>query len=194
MSSNPVSRPAAMTDRHLCEVSALMDGEATDYQGLALSASLARDPGLRVAWERYHLIGQVLRGEPVSVRARAVADAVWERTAAAPAPARVPAARPAAPSWRAPFGGAALAAGAALIAVLAVPGRHQPTPPARLSLPAPAGGTRASAPVLRRWETDRPELAGILDRYLVTHQESAPAARSLGLLPYAVLVAHESPR
>lgn len=187
-----MSRPAAMTDRHLFEVSVLMDGETTDYQGLALSASLARDPGLRAAWERYHLIGLAMRGEPVSAGARGIADAVWERTASTPA--RVLPARPVVPPWRAPFAGAALAAGAALIAVLAVPPRHQPTPSARLSLPAPAGGVRAGSPAPRRWETDRPELAGILDRYLLTHQESAPAARSLGLLPYAVLVAHESPR
>ncbi len=194
-----------MTDPYLRELSALVDGELNDYQGLALHAALGRDPGLRAAWERYHLIGQALRGQPVSPAARGLADAVRHGTVApAPAPAPdqcpayAPAGSPALPKrvrvWRAPFAGAALAAGAAFVTVFAVPGRHQSAPPVRLSPFTPTSAVRVNAPVLRRWEIDKPELAGILDRHLVNHQASAPAARSRGLLPYVTLVGHESPR
>ena len=204
--TNPLTNPLTdpLTDPYRRELSALVDGELNDYQGLALHAALGRDPGLRAVWERYHLIGQALRGQPVSPAARDLVAAVRLGTAAAsPAPGAASAGTPSAGApvppkrarlWRAPFAGAALAAGAAFVTVFAVPGRHQSAPPVRLSQPAPSGAVRVNAPVLRRWQIDQPELSGILDRYLVNHQQSAPAARGRGLLPYVTLVGHESPR
>lgn len=183
-----------MTDAHFSELSALVDGELTDYQGLALYTALGRDPRLRAAWERYHLIGQALRGESVNPAVRGLAEAVRRCTEPA-RPARGPLSLPSAPRfWRAPFAGAALAAGAAFLAVFAVPGRHQVAAPVRPAVPAQAGAARASVPALRRWEIDRPELATILDRLLVNHQVAAPAARARGLLTYVGLVGHEAPR
>jgi len=114
-----------MTDEHLSQLSALVDGELTPHTALSLCDALERDPALSATWERYHLIGQALRGERVGREARGVAAAVREQLRHAPAPvaSRALPSRPRA--WRSPFAGAALAAAAAFLAVFAVPSLYQ---------------------------------------------------------------------
>ena len=60
-----------MTDEQISQLSALVDGELAGRNALGLYDSVERDPALRAAWERYHLIGQVLRGERVQRDRRA---------------------------------------------------------------------------------------------------------------------------
>jgi len=114
-----------MTDEHLSQLSALVDGELTAHNALPLCDALQRDPALSATWERYHIMGQVLRGERVAWDARAVAVAVREQLRHAPPPevSRAVSNRPRA--WRSPFAGAALAAAAAFLAVFAVPSLYQ---------------------------------------------------------------------
>jgi len=45
-------------------LSALVDGEVRDDEVSALMAAVKKDEGLRDTWREYHLIGDVLRGEP----------------------------------------------------------------------------------------------------------------------------------
>jgi sigma-E factor negative regulatory protein RseA len=183
-----------MTEQTQRELSALMDGEF-DPQGAEALCDLAdADPELRAAWERWHLIGQALRGEPVDAAVRGIADAVRERIESEPVQLVLPRRRRGA--RLAPFTGAALAAGAAFLAVLSVPvlfhdadGTHPDSGAGSFAESAPSGAAEA-----RRWHLNRPQLASKLDLYLVNHQEAAPATGVRGMLPYATLVGYEAPR
>ncbi|WP_295433974.1 sigma-E factor negative regulatory protein [uncultured Thiodictyon sp.] len=179
-------------------LSILIDGELTSDHIASFYAALAPDPGLRATWERYHLIGQVLRGEPVSREVRGVAAAVRARTDVLPnGPPRPVAAVPAR-AWRTLFAGAALAATAALLTLFVVPGRYREMEPMRAAASAlvgpVAGGEPRHSPAVRRWDTDRSDLVGTLDRFLVNHQEAAPACGARGMLPYATLIGYAAPR
>ncbi|HRH71530.1 MAG TPA: sigma-E factor negative regulatory protein, partial [Zoogloea sp.] len=46
------------------KVSALLDGALDEAASVRMLDSLKRDAGLRREWERYSLIGDVLRDEP----------------------------------------------------------------------------------------------------------------------------------
>jgi len=179
-------------------LSALIDGELTSDHTALLYAALGPDPGLRATWERYHLIGQVLRGEPVSREVRSVAAAVRARTDAVPSgPPRRVAAAPVR-AWRTLFAGAALAATAAFVTLFVVPGRYQeaqpPSAAAGALAGAVAGGVPRYPPAVRRWDTDRRDLVSTLDRFLVNHQEAAPTSGARGMLPYATLIGYAAPR
>jgi sigma-E factor negative regulatory protein RseA len=178
-----------MTDEHRSCVSALMDGELDGRRAALLYDLVGREPELRAAWERYHLIGQAVRGERVAPEIRGVADAVrlaleGEPPVGAPRPARLGRA-----TRYVPFAGAALAAGVAILAVLAVP--------ALLDGPGPDGWSAAPAVPFadaqrsRRWQLERPDLADKLDRFLVNHQEAVAATGVKGMLPYATLVGYD---
>jgi len=97
-----------------------------------------------------------------------------------------------------------MAAAVVLLAVFAVPDFYQgPVSGPALRAEVAGGAQPASSPAdgdaeidhaLRRWQTDRDELASKLDVFLVNHQETAPAAGVKGMLPYATLVGYERVR
>ncbi len=157
---------------------------------------VGRDPELRTAWERYYLIGQALRHEAVNPAGRRVADAIGVALLSEPIPMRRRPSRTGSSPHLAPFGGAALAAAVAFLAVFAVPKLFQgpeSEPPQSLvrqaAIAAPASGAAG-----RRWDLVRPDVASKLDLYLVNHQESAPATGVKGMLPYATLIGYEVAR
>jgi sigma-E factor negative regulatory protein RseA len=190
-----------MTAEQVSQLSALVDGELATCHAVPLAHAVGQDPGLRATWERYHLIGQILRGERVQAEVRGVAAAVRDRLRSEPTlvmPRAVVGFR--SRLWHSPLAGAAMAAGVVLLAVFAVPDFYQ----GRISGPAlrgevTGGAQPASAAAagdaefdhaLRRWHTDRDELASKLDVFLVNHQETVPAAGVKGMLPYATLVGY----
>ncbi len=189
-----------MTAEQVSQLSALVDGELATRHAVPLVHSVGQDPALRAAWERYHLIGQVLRGERVRSEVRGVAAAVRERLRSEPTlvmPRAVVDVR--SRIWHSPLAGAAMAAGVFLLAVFAVPSFYRgPVSGTELAADLSAGAQPArSAAIdhaLRRWQTDRDALASKLDVFLVNHQETAPAAGVKGLLPYATLVGYERVR
>ncbi len=183
-----------MTDEQVTQLSALVDGELSSPSAVPLVESMVRDPALRGTWERYHLISQVLRGERVDPAVRTLASAVRERLTSEPTLLVPRAAAPRSRLWRTPFAGAALAAAAAFLAVFAVPGFYQGPEFPRTGPAYLAGGVPQAIPVMRRWETDRTDLAGKLDLFLMTHQEASPASGVKGMLPYATLVGYEAGR
>lgn len=184
-----------MSDQRFEKLSALMDGELGDHLAGSALDQAGQDPELRSAWERYHLIGQAMRGEAVNPAAREVAQSVGETLLTEPIPIRRRASRYRFHSRLAPFGGAALAAAAAFLAVFAVPNLFQgpDAEPAKIVGRPVASGTAAVA-TERRWNLDRPDLATKLDLFLVNHQEAAPATGVKGMLPYATLVGYEDAR
>ncbi|MCK7582924.1 MAG: sigma-E factor negative regulatory protein [Chromatiales bacterium] len=182
-----------MTDEPRQRLSALQDDELAPAQLPALLDALAGDPELRERWERYTLIGQAMRGEAIDPAARALADRVRAALASEPTvlcPQRL---ERASRRWTGRHTGLALAASVLLVAVLATP----------IFVDDPVGPTlgpvaarlveRQSLP-LHRWHLEHPALASKLDRYLVTHQATAPATGAKGLLPYAMLVGYEPGR
>lgn len=187
----------AMSDERIEKLSALIDGELANSQTTWVLDRIGRDSELREAWERYHLIQLAIRGEAIDPGARHMAQRMAETLSSEPSPIRRGPSRVGrVPPSMVPFGGAALAAAVAFLAVFAAPKLLQdlgdPTP-------APAAGSIAalSTPSVvaeRRWDLDRPELASKLDLFLVNHQEAVPAAGVKGMLPYATLVGYDDRR
>ncbi len=197
-----------MKEQQQQALSALLDGELTAAQANGVLDTLERDPELRGAWERYHLIGGALRGEPVVMAYRDVAEETRARVASEPTVLAPAAPRARRPSRLAPFAGVALAASAAFLAVLAVPSLFEPASiPSAASTMAqtaehtavPESQAAASERFLvgrpfQRWHVDEPGVASKLDRLLVNHQEYAPATGINGMLPYATLVSYDTGR
>ncbi len=194
-----------MTEDQRQRLSVLVDDEAGPRQASRTLDELLQDAELRACWERYHLIGSVLRGDRVSrafcqVSARLSGPLGQEPTILAP---RM--------RWRGlprrsvSSVGAAVAA-AALLTVVVVPqwSTGPGDAPQRLAAPTPAPATApvalADLPVDPaaaampspgpRWQIDEPALESKLDRMLVSHQESATASGIQGLMSYAALVGY----
>ncbi|AFL72658.1 negative regulator of sigma E activity [Thiocystis violascens DSM 198] len=183
------------TDWQRQRLSELQDGELDPLSASRLLDTLAEDASLRATWERYHLIGHVIRGEHCDPAHRAVAERV-RRTLAVEPTRLQPRGRRARTHYR-PLVGVAIAASVAFLAVFVAPVllRDTATHP-RVTVGETPLIARASLPrpVDARWQLDRPDLANKLDRFLVTHQETAPATGAKGMLHYATFVGYEIPR
>jgi sigma-E factor negative regulatory protein RseA len=186
-----------MSDDQRQRISELYDGELAPAAATRLFDALVKDRMLQGDWERYHLIGQVLRGESVMAERRQIVEAVRERLRTEPtvlAPRRLGVERH---LRLKPTTGMGLAAAAAIFAVFVVPGmlnrsgllQPLPNPAPTFVTYQPAGSESG-----KRWDLDRPELVSKLDLYLVNHQELAPTAGAKGMLPYATLVGYEAGR
>jgi sigma-E factor negative regulatory protein RseA len=197
-----------MKEQQRQALSALVDGDLPEHGAAGLLDAVERDPELRALWERYHLIGSTLRREGAALTFRDVAAGVRARVAAEPRILVPAAARRSQPSRLASFGGVALAASVAFLAVFAVPSLFETvstsgTGPAtaKTAAPAPIPGSRAAVSERfrvsrpgQRWHVDQPGVENKLDRLLVSHQEYAPTTGINGMLPYATLVGYESGR
>ncbi|EXJ14713.1 Anti sigma-E protein RseA [Imhoffiella purpurea] len=183
-----------MTDEHKQRLSELQDGELDSASVTRLLDTVAYDDQLRASWERYHLIGQAIRGEPIGVDTRRIADRVRCTLQAEPAilahrrrrsPLRQRVQR---------MAGMALAASVAFAVFLMGPVFYQDalqdTPPAGAS----SRFAERDASANQRWHQERVDVANKLDLFLVTHQAAAPMTGAKGMLPYATLVGYEVPR
>lgn len=183
-----------MIDEPRQRLSALQDDELAPAQVPVLLDALAADPELRERWERYTLIGQAIRGEAIDPNARALADRVRDALSTEPTilcPRRL---ERASHRWTGRYVGLALAASVLLVAVLATPAfLGAPVGPSAVGPVAARLVERQTLP-FQRWHLEHPELASKLDRYLFTHQATAPTTGTKGLLPYAMLVGYEPGR
>jgi sigma-E factor negative regulatory protein RseA len=176
------------TEQQRQRVSALMDGEVGRFEAAAAVTDLMRSPDLTGRWERWHLIGRALRGEPNDLAARATAERVSAAIAAHERPGRaapgaggLPAPRP----WR-PIAGAIaagiLALGLAVVLIGPVEQAWQPR------------GSLADArqqPTAERWQQSDPAVRARLDRLLVNHQEQVAGLGRTGVAAYAAVVGYE---
>jgi sigma-E factor negative regulatory protein RseA len=188
-----------MSDQQREHLSALVDGEIDDSLLQPTLSALVSSQDLGATWERYHLIGQALRGEPVRPEYRTIANRIHSqavkqtqhREPSVPTRHR--------PSGLSPFVGAALAASAAFLAVFAVPPLFEATmgtgtsPSATKQALDSARQFQLSDPG-QRWHLDKPELQSKLDRFLVNHQAYSPSSGLKGFLPYATMVGYEGGR
>lgn len=187
-----------MSEEHRRQLSALVDGESVDEGPDVLGDLALGDDALRGVWERYHLIGQTLRGEPIDPGVRATAEAVSRVLAAEPLILADRRLARSSPRRLASFAGAALAAAAVLVAVIAAPALYQIGEDGGVPVPSPlvsaAVAPQGNPGGMRPWRMQPPELASKLDLLLVNHQEAVPGSGVKGMLPYATLVGHGSGR
>lgn len=185
-----------MSEQQREHVSALVDSELDAVLVHPTVAALESSPELSAVWERYHLIGQALRGESVHIEHRDIAERVRALIQSEPVP--INARRPGQHSRVGPFAGAALAAAAAFLAVFAVPQLFgpQPTlaPPTATLTTAGPPPQFLIAPSANRWQIEQPAVQDKLDRFLVNHHAHSPAAGIKGFMPYATVVGYESGR
>jgi len=134
-----------MSDQIREQVSAFLDGELPSSESELLLKRLTRDAELRESFGRYALIGETLRGASRAPVSRGFAARVNRAIDGEPATAIPQGARAAHGRWWRPVAGAAVAAGVAAVAVVALQQRAvapgvQPTLPviAQSAKPAPA--------------------------------------------------------
>ena len=184
-----------MNEQQREHVSALLDGELPQELVEPSLRALDADPEMRAAWERYHLIGSILREEPVHPEYRSIATRVRARLQAekiVPLPQQAGADRSS--RWRA-WGGIGLAAAAAFLTVFAAPRFFSSSPwteeaQVTTSMALPQKFSLAAGNP--QWRLDQPELEQKLDRFLVNHQLRSPATHLQGFLPYATVVGYEA--
>lgn len=180
-------------------ISALVDGEAGPG-GLDAVAELAANADARLAWGRYHLISDCLRGQlprhvDPAIAARVAAVLRSEPTVLAP----VPAARAA---WVRPLAGLAVAASVAAMAIFAIRTDRnavEAASPPVASVPHVqsdvqgqvrlAAGNAANGPARAQPAPGR--MNARLNRYLVNYNEYRNNAAVQGMIPYVRIVAHD---
>ena len=190
-------------------LSAFVDGELKDPARDGIVDALYEDPELRRTWERFHLIGDAMRGTgPVPG-----ADAVARNVSATLAGESVVRLKPRARRSRLhPLAGLAIAAAIAGIAVLGLHrldgGGVQPPQIADASRPETAAAVSAPdrsevhvASVAERsdgaeasrlqWSGVAPDAEARLNAYLVSHNEYAGDGVR-GVLPYVRIVGYQS--
>jgi sigma-E factor negative regulatory protein RseA len=174
------------------QLSILMDDELDRDEMERSLNDLSGDRELRALWDRYHLIGDALRGEPLSRETMRVADRVRERLSDEPM-VLVPRTRRIPRRWLTPLAGSALAASVALVALVAGPGWFEIGDLAPVQLakkPSPA-------PTLYRdrtgtyWSLRRPEVESKLNSFLVNHQEYTPASGMKGVVPHVTFASYD---
>jgi sigma-E factor negative regulatory protein RseA len=199
-----------MTHEQRQRLSALADDAAGPGQATAMLAEVEQSPALRACWQRYHVIGSVLRGEPINRDYCAIAD----RVRAAVEQERRPDAqglvsrlrRWLARMDRRPglllpaYGGtAAVALALGIVTFGLIPQTDSDRPGAvdiaAVDAPSPAAGTSGAgvmtspdAASQSRWQATSPALSSKLDRMFVGHRESASALTIKGFIPYAAVV------
>lgn len=184
------------------QLSALLDQELDPGQLTGLSRRIADSDDLRGVWDRYHLIGDVMRGEGVRIAGRSVADAVRERIQSEPPILAIPKPRaPARPEarWLKPAAGAALAASVAVVAVYSLPRLTGSVPEAGAPIQVAQAPVPIDAEAPHRsgthWKNlTQPQLESRLNRYLVNHSEYASPGGMNGMLPYTSFVGYDSDR
>ncbi len=177
------------------KVSALADGDLSETETHQTIMALSEDRALRAAWERYHLIGDAIRGEALRLARRSVAEEVARRLAAEPTvlvPERLSRLKTARWAW--PAAGGAIAAGIAILAVLAAPRFLAIDQPMGTSMalhlaPVQMGGDSGS-----RWRHLDPAVEAKLNRLLIDHGEYVTPGSVPRVLPYASFVSYEAGR
>jgi sigma-E factor negative regulatory protein RseA len=178
------------------QISAFLDGELPNSEAELLLKRLTRDAELRECFGRYALIGESLRGGTHARLTQGFAARVNRAIDGEPAPVFETEAVPARPArWWRPLAGAALAAGVAAVAVVALQQRAiSPSPPESAAVQnmanttGPALKSRSASEVM-----DASHDAVVVQNAAITRQTSQP--KPTEALSYTVpAVAAETPR
>lgn len=205
-----------MTEKLKQSLSAAIDDEADAFELRRVLDELGRDPALRALWDRYHLIGSVLRGDrkpvPADLRERvwealqAAPDELEEGTLAAVPEAETPVAVPAAVERRSYLGrytGLAVAASVAFAVVLGFGGMWSGDELQRADLvatesagvmsgsSAPATGG-ASAPTVELTAEVSASDVQRAQAYILHHTQQQ-ALNQTGVMSFVKLATYEAP-
>lgn len=185
------------------QISAFLDNELNAQEVDRTLARIGAENELRQSWDRYHLIGDAIRGESVRISSRGIAERVRECIESEPAILSAPAPdregrRSRTGQWLRPAAGAALAASVAALAVMVLPEFTASTPegePIQVArAPVPASGVFLERKGMRWKNLGQPGVESKLNRYLVDHSEYASARGMTGLLPYKSFVSYDTSR
>lgn len=193
-----------MNDKTREAISALMDGEADELEVHRSLNQLKESPELREQWQRYHLMGAVLKEEASIVNlnlADAVAAAIDEDLDAGVSPSTDSIATniQARPAWYSRFAGGAVAASVALAVVLGFqqfnPGTDElPVQlvqnianPSVQAMPVAATTGGVSSQSAQQLADKQAKL----QQYLLEHAEHAALNTSRGMMPFARVASFE---
>jgi len=194
-----------MTEKLRQSLSAAIDDEADAFELRRVLDELGRDGELKALWDRYHLIGSVLRGEGARVSA-ALRDEVWSALEAAPAAAAEavapePAAAAGERSRLGRYTGLAVAASVAFAVVIGFDG-FDGFGGDGAAVPSVAGSSDA-APVVASTLPDAPPAADFpgdvspsdvqrAHAYMLHHAQHQ-ALNQAGLMSFVKLATYEAP-
>jgi sigma-E factor negative regulatory protein RseA len=199
-----------MTNNKSERLSAIVDGEVLADELSATLSSLSSDEASRQCWGRYHLIGDAIRGESVTLGAVSIADRVREHIADEPAIFSPAASRENRPTWRSQWmqyaAGAAIAASVTMMAVMVVPNFVTPeqggvsqvakstAPSSQAILKQPtqpyyAEQSRANRPAIE-WDLGKPGVGTQMNPFFVNHKEYAPMSNMQSMLPHTSVVSY----
>jgi len=208
-----------MTNKLNEQVSALLDNELSDHESDSVLAKISQDSDLQQCWERYHMIGDVMRGESLNLRAGEISQRVKKDIDSEPAIISIPKkgkSRSWKSNWIKPAAGAALAASVATVVVLnttdllgldesiqsAKVASITPTPTptqsivtvANINSAVPIQAPHQTLPGTRWKNLKEPSLQSRLNSYLVNHSEYVAPGTGMGVMPYATFVGYDSKR
>ncbi|MFQ5937548.1 MAG: sigma-E factor negative regulatory protein [Acidiferrobacterales bacterium] len=179
-------------------LSALMDGELSEDERAHVLAELTGDPELTKSWERYHLIRAALRKEFGPMVFPGLGERVAAQIGELPAP--IPTSDMAqSGKWRAVgrwTGGLALAASVVAMAMFGpqwfVPD-EQPSTTAQLAV-GPDPQAKFIHAAVTQWDSGEPDVANLLNSYLVEHNEYIPTPGMKGVMSYGRFVSYDNSR
>ena len=167
------------------KISAWMDGELDERQTREYLARLTQDHELLRCWHTYHLIGDAMRGEralSTDFELRLTARLAGEPTVLAPR--RSPAKRMTAYALSA----AASLSAVALVGWMAIYNNPLTPQPEIAKAPPTSPPSAAPSPQLANVPSD-----GLMNEYLIAHQEYSPSTAIQGLAPYIRSVSSTQP-
>lgn len=193
-----------MTDDINERISALLDNELSHKELQHTLDSIELDDSLRKQWDRYHLIGDAMRGEAVRLSAESIADRVRNRLEeddqSLPGDQPIPITRSLnyRGRWGRTAGGAMLAASVAVITVMAFPQLTGTVSDSEQPLVVDNSLPQTQAPYLiqssTRWKNlSEPKVESKLNRYLIDHNEYVTPG-GIGVIPYTSFVSYDSDR
>lgn len=154
------------------QVSAFLDGELPSSETELLLKRLTRDAELRESFGRYGLIGEAVRGSAHTRLTKGFSARVNRAIDGEPLVAVDPARVAGAARWWRPLAGAAVAAGVAAIAVVAL--QQRAGAPRMATLPAASTASGAAAPLAAK---NREALSYTVPAALSDAPTALPAAR-----------------
>ena len=179
-------------------LSALMDSELPAAFTADTISHLKQSSDLREIWDRYHLIGDAIRGEGVRWPAEGVAGIVHNRLRDEPAivaqPIPIKESKPQDRLLRPLAAGAAIAASVAALAVFTLPrltGESPAADPVQIVSKAPVPVSYANQSGTRWKNLAEPALESKLNRYLENHSEYASSG-GMGVVPYSSFVSYDT--
>jgi len=208
----------SLTEKIQESLSALLDGEADDREADLLLGRIRDDEALRRLWGRYHMVGDLMRGEKILLDASTLADRVQAHLRDEPAIIAAP--RRTAPadglrsssgsvtqiakpvshahSWRRIGAGAALAASVAALAVFLSPihtADRSASPQQIAAIPEPVRTPVTAVDADgNRWKKLPSDVEARLNGYLVQHSDYASGNMVGGMLPYTSVVSYDRNR